>query len=240
MNKKILLIALLVLIAVAAFFLFNKSKNSPQNGNNGQPEANNGQSAVNLTPLTAKYWIETQLISLENGKAETVAPYGAEKQITEIAGEPVSGDFNSDGQADYAVILKQQTANDIGVYYYVAVALVDQSKKMIVGSNAVALGDRIDIKNFTVVNDAVKVDYLDWKTTGDDVEKTPTVPVSKSFILDGVMFKELTNKRANAQIEAACTDNGGVWNKAALECKGLAKEWCAKAGGKFSGTACKF
>ena len=236
MNKKILLAALAILAAIV-FFIALK----PKNDNNPNPPVseNNGKPAV-LTPLTAKYWVETQIIPMENGKAETVAPYGGAKQTTEISGEPITGDFNSDGQSDYAVILKQQTANDVGIYYYVAITLVDQAKKMIAGSNAVPLGDRIEIKNFTIINNAVKVDYLDWKTDGDNVEKSPTVPVSKTFVLDGVMFKELTDRRANEQIEAACTDNGGTWNGTALECKSLSQEWCAKTGGKFSGAICKF
>jgi len=235
MNKKILLVALIILVAIIAFVALKSKKENPQT-----PVSKNSDGTVVLTPTNAKYWVETQIIPLENGKAETTAPYGGAKQTTEIAGEPITGDFNSDGQPDYAVILKQQTANDVGVYYYAAIALVDQPKNLIVGSNAVPLGDRIEIKNFAVVNNAVKVDYLDWKTDGDNVEKTPTAPVSKTFILDGVMFKELTDRRANAQIEASCTDNGGTWNKNSLECKGLSQEWCAKTGGTFSDPACKF
>ncbi|MFA6376470.1 MAG: hypothetical protein WCX69_03680 [Candidatus Paceibacterota bacterium] len=235
MSKKILLAALIIIIAIVAFVALKSKKETSQ-----PPVQKNNDGTVTLTPLNAQYWVETQIIPLENGKAETVAPYGGAKQTTEISGEPIIGDFNSDGQPDYAVILKQQTADDLGVYYYAAIALVDQPKNLIVGSNAVPLGDRIEIQNFAVVNNAVKVDYLDWKTDGDNVEKTPTAPASKTFILDGVMFKELTDRRANAQVEAACTDNGGTWNKSSLECKGLGQEWCAKTGGKFSDTICKF
>jgi len=42
------------------------------------------------------------------------------------------------------------------------------------------------------------------------------------------MLKEITDKRATAQVEAACTDNGGEWNSDTLECKGLSKDWCQK------------
>jgi hypothetical protein len=238
MNKKIIFTVIAVaVITVAAFVLINKIKNSP--GGQTQNTVNN-KAAVKLSPLDAKYWIESQLISLKDGKAETVSPYSKQKQTTQIVGTPVSGDLNSDGQADWAVIITQKFADDPGVYYYAAIALVDNKKGIIVGSNAVAIGDRINLKNVAIVNDAVKIDYLDWKTNGDAVESFPTNPVSKSFILDGVMFKELTNKRASAQVEAACTDKGGTWIKTSNECKGLDKDWCAKTGGQFSGAICKF
>jgi hypothetical protein len=149
-------------------------------------------------------------------------------------------DLNSDGEPDYALIIKQSTENDVGVYYYAAIALADEKSGVIAGSNAVALGDRIVIKDTAVVNQAFRINYLDWRTDGDAVEASPTLPVSKSFILDGVMMKELTDKRANAQAEAACTDNNGTWDKDAVSCKGLAKEWCDKNAGSFEGDTCKF
>jgi len=54
------------------------------------------------------------------------------------------------------------------------------------------------------------------------------------------MLKEITDKRATAQVEAACTDNGGEWNSDTLECKGLSKDWCQKNTGKFENNICKF
>jgi hypothetical protein len=243
MNKIIVFLVILVIIAIGAVLLMNVNKPSvpapsetsilPQTSEEGRP-------ASKLDPGNAKYFVEAQLVELLGGKAESISPYGAAKQTTELWGTPISSDFNTDGQPDWAVILTQKTENDPGVYYYAAVALVDETKNLIVGSNAVPIGDRIDIKNVAVVNDALKIDYLDWKTTGDEVEKTPTVAASKSFILDGVMFRELTDKRANAQIEAACTDKGGTWDKTAVTCAGLTKEWCDKTGGTFSNGTCKF
>ena len=236
MNKKIIFVIIAIVVIVGAVILImGKTKNTPPNNN---PQEGNTPSK--LSPLTAKYIVEERIVNLENGKEETVSPYGAEKQTTEVWGTPVSGDLNSDGQPDYALILTQKTANDIGVYYYAAIALTDEKAGVIAGSNAVALGDRIDIKNIAIVNDAIRINYLDWKTTGDAVEATPSVPVTKSFILDGVMLKELTDKRANAQAEAACTDNHGTWNKDTSECKGLSQEICQKFGGKFENSICKF
>jgi hypothetical protein len=236
MNKKFLFAIIAIIAVVAAIvFLSGKFKGTPQNNNQ------QGQNTPKkLSPLTAKYIVEGQIVSLDNGKEETVSQNGAEKQTTEVWGTPVSGDLNSDGQPDYALILMQSTANVVGVYYYAAIALADEKSGIIAGSNAVAIGDRIDVKNIAIINNAVRISYLDWKTTGDAVEATPSVPVTKSFILDGVMLKELTDKRANAQAEAACTDNRGTWNKTANECKGLAQDLCQKFGGTFDKDICKF
>ncbi len=198
------------------------------------------QIANKLSPRNCQYIVENQVITLVDGKEETVSPYGAETQTTEIYGDPVTGDLNSDGQDDYAVIITQKTANDVGVYYYAAVALADEKTGVIAGTIAVPLGDRIVIKDTAIVNQAFRVNYLDWRTNGDAVEESPTNPITKSFILDGIMLKELTEKRANAQPEAACTDNSGTWSAGTNECKGLSKEWCEKNAGTFENDTCKF
>lgn len=236
MNKKILFAIVIIIIAAIGFgiFVFNKKFKTET------PKIENQEPAGTLTPLNANYLVETDIISLQNGKAETVNPYGAAKITTEIAGQPVSGDLNSDGQSDYAVVLKQQTENDPGVYYYAAIALVDEKIKMIAGSNAVPLGEGIKIEDIAIVNQAVRINYMERKLDGDNVEKNPSVPVSKSFILDGVMFKELTPRRANAQAEAACTDNRGTWNKDENVCSGIAKDLCQQFGGNFENNLCKF
>lgn len=236
-NKKVLVIgaAIVALVVIAALIL-----NAIQPFKNGSETKNENQQTNKLSPLNAKYIVEGRIVSLENGKEETISPYGAEKQITEVWGNPISGDLNSDGQPDYALILTQKTGNDVGLYYYAAIALVDEKVGIIAGSNAVDLGDRIDVKNIAIVNDAVRINYLDWKTNGDEVEKTPTQEMTRSFILDGVMLRELTDKRANAQAEAACTDNRGEWNKNSNECKGISKEMCEKFAGKFENDICKF
>ncbi|MFZ3074138.1 MAG: hypothetical protein WA093_03360 [Minisyncoccales bacterium] len=238
-NKKNIFIgiAILAVIIIAAAILLNLAKNTVRNQN--QTPAENQPSSGELSPLNAKYFVEYQLVSLENGKSETTSA-DESKITTQITGTPVSGDLNSDGQPDWAIILTQKNSNDVGIYYYAAIALTDEAKGLIVGSNAVAIGDRIDLRNIAIVNQAVKVDYLDWKTDGDSVESLPTVPTSKSFILDGVMFKELTDKRATAQVEAACTDNGGTWIVTSNQCKGLSQDWCNKSGGKFENNLCKF
>jgi hypothetical protein len=54
------------------------------------------------------------------------------------------------------------------------------------------------------------------------------------------MLKELTQKRANAQAEAACTDNRGEWNMDTQECSGISQELCQQFGGKFENELCKF
>jgi type II secretory pathway pseudopilin PulG len=235
MNKKILILAVILIAAIAGVILLNSQK-QPNSQNQGQ---NNEKPASNLKPQNAEYFIETSMVKLENGKAETINPDGAQKMTTEITGDPVSGDLNSDGQNDWAVVIKQQTQNDPAIYYYVAVALVDENKNMIVGSNAVPLGEGVKIQDIAIVNQAVRVNFLERKLDGDNVEKEPTVPVSKSYILDGIL-RELTPKRANAQAEAACTDNRGDWNKDKSECSGISKELCDQFGGNFENDLCKF
>jgi len=232
MKKSILVLLVILVGGIAAFMMFNK----PQTEKNGEKQP----PASKLSPLNAPYLVETDIITLENGKAESINPYGAQKMITEVEGEPVSGDLNSDGQNDWALVLKQQTENDPAIYYYAAIALVNEEKELIVGSNAVPLGEGVKIEDIAIVNQAMRINYLERKIDGDEVESEPTVPVSKSYIIDGAMLKELTPKRANAQAEAACTDNRGEWNMDTQECSGISQELCQQFGGKFENNLCKF
>ncbi|MCU0653259.1 MAG: hypothetical protein MUD10_03300 [Candidatus Pacebacteria bacterium] len=237
--KKILLLVILVIIGIAAYLFLAKPNPQTPSGGEQNPAGEN-KPERKLSPLTAKYIVEGRIVSLENGKEETVSPYGAAKQVTESVGDPLLADLNSDGESDYALIIKQYTENDIGVYYYAAIALADEKTGVIAGSNAVPLGDRIVIKDTAIVNQAFRINYLDWRTDGDNVEASPTLPMTKSYILDGVMLKELTEKRANAQAEAACTDNSGAWDKEKRSCSGLTKEWCDQNAGKFENNLCNF
>lgn len=237
-NKKMMTVivavaGILMISGIAWQFIVPKKQNLGQGQNNEQP--------VNkLSPRNCQFIVEGQVVTLVNGKEEAISPYGAQAQTTEIVGDPVLGDLNFDGKDDYAVIITQKTASDVGVYYYAAVALADETAGVIAGTVAVPLGDRIIIKDTAIVNQAFRINYLDWKTDGDAVEASPTNPVTKSFLLDGIMLKELTAKRANAQAEAACTDNNGTWSMDTNECKGLSKEWCEKNAGVFENDTCKF
>jgi len=233
MKKNIVIIAIILIAAIAGLAMMMNRKSGEGNKNGEEP-------AGKLSPLNAAYLVETDMITLENGKAESINPYGAQKMTTEVDGQPVSGDLNSDGQNDWALVLKQQTENDPAIYYYAAIALVDEGKSLIVGSNAVPLGEGVKIEDIAIVNQAMRINYLERKIDGDAVEEEPTVPVSKSYILDGAMLKELTQKRANAQAEAACTDNRGEWNMENQECSGISQELCDRFGGKFENELCKF
>ena len=236
-NKKLVTgIIVIAGIAIIAGVALQFAKPKTDNGGNDKKE----EPKSLLSPLNCQYIVEGQIVTLKGGKEETISPYGNQKVITEIVGNPETGDLNTDGEKDYAVIITQKTDGDVGVYYYAAIALANEAAGVIAGTVAVPLGDRVVIESTAIVNQAFRTNYLDWKTDGDAVESSPTQPVSKSFILDGIMLKELTGKRANAQAEAACTDNNGAWTMETNECKGLSKEWCEQNAGTFENDTCKF
>jgi len=105
-----------------------------------------------------------QVVTLKDGKQDSTSSYG-NKNDYRIVGTPITGDLNSDGQKDYAVVITQKTDGDVGVYYYAAVALADEKTGVIAGTVAVPLGDRIVIQNSAIVNQAFRLNYLDWKPT---------------------------------------------------------------------------
>ena len=87
------------------------------------------------------YIINDAQVTLINGQAEdAVVPQSGSKTITKYFGNEAVGDLNSDGQADVAFILTQDSGGS-GTFYYVVAALKTASGYQ--GTNAVILGDRI-------------------------------------------------------------------------------------------------
>jgi hypothetical protein len=149
--------------------------------------ADAAETTDHFNPLSATYEIGNRKITLVGGKAvsKPIAP-GATTTTTKIIGTPASGDLNSDGKTDAALVLTQDWGGS-GTFYYIAAAVNLNGRAQ--GTNAILLGDRIAPRRVKIVSGQIIVTYLERKN-GEPFSTKPTVPVTKRFVLEGEALKE--------------------------------------------------
>ena len=109
--------------------------------------------------LNATYIIEKRKVHLIDGRAEVqAAPGSAAKITTAVFGKPVCGDLDGDGRDDAALFLVHDSGGS-GTFHYVAAAIAQNG--IYQGTNAVLLGDRIDLRTIQIQNGVIVADYAD-------------------------------------------------------------------------------
>ena len=116
--------------------------------------------------------IQGETFILQNGTAskETV-PGSSTKNILQIFGEPVYGDFNNDGVKDAALILVN-TPGGSGVFYYAVLAMAKNGDY--VATNVLLLGDRIAPQNINIENGRAVYNYAERKA-GEPMTSSPSM-----------------------------------------------------------------
>lgn len=138
MNKKYLLIGIIVLVVVLIFVALKPQSNevSVKNYKN------------------TSYTIEGQSITLVDGSSEIEeAPGSAGKIVTRYFGNEVEHDLNDDGREDIVFLVTQERGGS-GTFFYVVAAL--NTPTGYVGSDAFFLGDRIALQS-TNIDEGVTV-----------------------------------------------------------------------------------
>ena len=165
----------LVLVTIMAISLWALEQ-IPQNNT-----AKTQGTSVAFDPMNATYTIDGAAVILSQGKASTSsAPGSTEETVTQIFGQPITGDINGDGKDDAAVMLVQSTGGT-GTFYYVAAVLSTDRGAM--GTNAVFLGDRIAPQTMEVGKNMITVNYADRKTN-EPLSAAPSVGISKYLVLE--------------------------------------------------------
>lgn len=144
-----------------------------------------------VDPLTLlmneTYTIEGQEVTLVDGKAETeIAPDSATKMKTEIWGDPLIS-YLDNGTIDYAAVILISDGGGSGTFYYVASPIHQDDDYYI--SDAVFIGDRIEIESITTEDGQIVIDYLKH---GEDqaMAEEPTEKVQDTFIIvDDILYK---------------------------------------------------
>ena len=147
-------------------------------------------------PMNADYRVEGETVTLTAGRAETVIAGTDSRQITRISGRPVLADLDGDGQAEAVVILLRQNSGT-GVFYYLSVSTGAVStddgvagQPSSAGIEAVFLGDRLKLRQLSVKQNRIVVQYLDHEA-GQAMSDAPALAVRRVFILENGALTEV-------------------------------------------------
>lgn len=161
-----------------------------------------GDGATAPDPLNATYLIQGEPIGLRDGRFEAAAaPGSASRRIVQVLGTPARSDLDRDGRDDYALALVDD-AGGSGTFYYVAAAL--GAANGFRGTDALLIGDRVEIRSIVAGNGTITVRYLARKP-GEAMTVAPSVLMAARFKLDGSALRA-----ANAQAVAEPVFKGWV------------------------------
>jgi hypothetical protein len=110
-------------------------------------------------PLNISYEIDGIETMLVDGRAEEeIAPGSASKKITQVFGEPVYGDVDGDGDDD-ALLLITQSSGGTGTFYYMVVALKEDTGY--VSTDPIFVGDRIAPQTIAIQGGLAVANFAD-------------------------------------------------------------------------------
>jgi hypothetical protein len=173
MNKKVVGILAVVILAVIAGYFFLKS----DVGENAPLASGTVAGQSGFDPKNVSFEIEGKKVILVNGFAETeYDPGSASKVTTRYFGNDVAGDLNGDGQNDVAFLVTQD-GGGTGLFYYAVVALkTSAGYKM---TNAFFIGDRIAPQsNYINSSMELHINYAERKAD-EPMVATPSVGAVK-------------------------------------------------------------
>lgn len=155
--KKTLYITLTFSLVSVALVLFAQRYMEPKSVLEQQQVESAVLDVVAEDPRFATYQIDGKKITLTDGlHEEEAAPGSASVVRTQVFGEMLFGDVNTDGKSDAVFFLVQETGGT-GVFYYMVAALGVEGGFR--GTNAVFLGDRIAPQNIRIKNGVVAANY---------------------------------------------------------------------------------
>jgi hypothetical protein len=172
-NMKKILILILVILGVAFYFMRSDAPSQPE------PETKKTES-FKPDPSSATFTLDDGSITLSNGA------YEGDTERAELLPKQASGDINSDGKEDTAVLLAS-SGGASGVFIYVAAYVSGPVSYK--GSNAIFIGDRISPESISISNGVVTFSYLDRKAD-EPFSAEPTVRSVKQFVYKNGTLEE--------------------------------------------------
>ena len=185
-------------------------------------EKSDSKAEVVAGALNSSYMLGKESITLVNGVFEKkAAPGSAAVDKTQVREQPVIGDLNAEGKED-AVVCLINSSGGSGTFYYIAAAIKDATTKNYNGTNAVLLGDRIQLSKISIVDNIITVVY-NTRKPNEAMTAAPSIAVSKKFKVENGMLKEIVsgadgntsnntsnNKAAYTLLKTAHKNNGNV------------------------------
>lgn len=171
MKKFSILVFILILGALGYFLIGSKGKTAETNTNTANTQ-------FQPNPESATFLFDDGPITLSNGKSSKKDSETGLSDEVSLLDEKASGDLNSDGKTDSAVLLARSSGGSGTFIYLAAYVSGPVSYK---GSNAVFIGDRISPESVSIQNGIITLHYLD-RGENEPMAAEPTVSTTKQFV----------------------------------------------------------
>jgi len=180
MNKKLLIVFIIIalVLGVVAAFMLSK-ENSPQ--------TNEFEEEIDTGPMYATYIIEGQEVTLVNGFKKEQVPGFATTRTTQVFEGPFWGDVDADQDND-GVLIIAQTMEWGAPSYYLVLALREGDTYQ--GSEALFLGDRIDPQVLDIKNGVIAIRYSDGSEETQVTQEITYVKYENGTLQDAKVFVE--------------------------------------------------
>ena len=143
--------------------------------------------------LDASYEIDGVSVPLTDGVHVTRAVPDAQSALrTAVERMPVRGCLHRQGGRCCAAVILSRQAGGAGVYVYVVAAIGDHNKlgHGVIGTNAVYLGDRVEVLDMTIESEILTV-RLFTHVEGSAPDQPPTEEIMRQFFLRGNELAEI-------------------------------------------------
>jgi len=193
MKKNLLVISILIVLGLVA--VLYRAIFAPATA---PPNATSLIPPLPQSPLDATYRIDDREVTLTNGVSQTpAAPGSATLTEVRIWGEPVIGDIDGDGLDDAAFILTEESGGS-GTFFYITAAIA-QNDGGYLGLNAVFLGDRVAMKDISIADEIIVVNYAE-RTLEQSFAEAPSEAVTARITLVGYELRRHDGVGEGAQI----------------------------------------
>lgn len=146
-------------------------------------------------PANAGYYIDGILYTLVNGSLEQAIDDSETLNNFKLLEFKASGDINTDGTDDTAVVLIND-AGGSGTFYYIGILTSGPNP---VVENTSFLGDRIEVKGMEFVDGKFEVTYLD-RDVETSFDNPPTIEITGIAEFDA----------ENSTFNYSCRDSVGI------------------------------
>ncbi len=179
MKKLLILVIILVLPVLGYMFLGKEDATTdttnPTTTTQFQPN-----------PESATFLFDDGSITLINGRRSIEDSETGLSDDIWLLDEKASGDLNSDGKTDSAVLLARSGGGS-GTFIYLAAYVSGPVNYK--GSNAIFVGDRIAPESITISNGVATFHYLD-RGDNEPMSAEPTVETTKQFVYKNGTLEE--------------------------------------------------
>jgi hypothetical protein len=179
--KKSLIVTVVIIIAIAIFFIARNQFSDLYGSSSGQIFSDEKNSA---------FIIDNEKVRLIDGKAVlSITPNSASQNTYKYFGNSATGDLDGDRRPEIAFLITKDTGGS-GLFYYAVVAT--RHKDGYRSLNTIFIGDRIAPQSTQIQSGVLTVNYAD-RNEGEPFTTSPSIGKSLKLTISKGKLVEVNN-----------------------------------------------